>query len=167
MYSKSHYLICFTFVMVLTGVVQAVPLAPDDSSIKDNLSLWLRNPGVNFDPATNICVDVSGNAHDAEPVGEVSARGTTFVGPTLSSGSNPAIFGGEFTTVKFAGDVDDLLRATNLNGGKGLSELTIFAVYSISNIDQSILEDGNLLMIAMAMNPKISKVGRLIEGEYI
>ena len=74
MYRKSHYIVCFILVVVFAGVVQAVPLAPDDSSIKDNLSLWLRNPGVNFDPATNIWMDVSGNAHDAEPVGEVSAR---------------------------------------------------------------------------------------------
>ncbi len=137
MYKKSYYLVCFALAMALAGVAQGAALAPDDGSVKDNLSLWLRNPGVNFDEASGIWVDVSGNAHDAEPVGEVSARGATFVGPTLSSGSNPAVFGGEFTTVKFAGDVDDLLRATNLNGGVGLSELTIFAVYSVSNIDQS------------------------------
>ncbi|MFB0552443.1 MAG: hypothetical protein ACETWQ_03925, partial [Phycisphaerae bacterium] len=137
MYKKSYYLVCFALAMALAGVAQGAALAPDDSIIKDNLSLWLRNPGVNFDEASGIWVDVSGNARDAEPVGEVSARGATFVGPMLSFGSNPAVFGGEFSTVKFAGDADDLLRAANLNGGAGLSELTIFAVYSVSNIDQA------------------------------
>jgi len=51
MYKKSYYLVCFALAMVLAGVAQGVTLVPDDSSVKDNLCLWLRSPDVNFDPA--------------------------------------------------------------------------------------------------------------------
>jgi len=135
MYKKSRLLACLALVMALAGMAQAVPLAPDDASINDKLCLWLRNPGVNLDESAGIWADSSGRGNDAVPVGD--SLGATYVGPTLSSGSNPAVFSGEFSAAKFAGDVDDLLRAPNINGGTNLSELTIIVVYKLSNQGQS------------------------------
>ena len=137
MYRKSHYLVCFILVMVLAGAVQAVALAPDDSSVKDNLCLWLRSPDANFDPATGIWIDVSGRGNNAETVGEASAFNVTYILPSLSFGTNTNVFEHTFSTVKFARDEDELLRAPNVNNGEVLSELTIFAVYKVSNIEQS------------------------------
>jgi len=137
MYRISHYLVCFTLVMVLAGAVQAVVLAPDDSSVKDNLCLWLRSPDVNFDPATGIWVDVSDKGNNAETVGEASAFNVTYILPSLSFGTNTNVFEHTFSTVKFARDEDELLRAPNVNNGEVLSELTIFVVYKVSNIEQS------------------------------
>ena len=137
MYRKSHYLVCFILVMVLAGAVQAVALAPDDSSVKDNLCLWLRSPDANFDPATGIWIDVSGRGNNAETVGEASAFNVTYILPSLSFGTNTNVFEHTFSTVKFARDEDELLRAPNVNNGEVLSELTIFAVYKVSNIEQT------------------------------
>ncbi|MBL7146676.1 MAG: hypothetical protein ISS76_20725, partial [Phycisphaerae bacterium] len=137
MYRKSHYLVCLTLVIVLAGAVQAVVLAPDDSSVNDNLCLWLRSPDVNFDPATGIWTDVSDKGNNAETIGEAAAFSVTYVLPTLSFGNNTSVFEHTFSTVKFERDADELLRAANVNGGEGLSELTIFAVYKVSNIEQT------------------------------
>jgi len=137
MYRKSYYLVCFALAMVLAGVAQGVTLIPDDSSVKDNLCLWLRSPDVNFDPATGIWADVSGKGNNAETVGEVAAFNVTYVLPTLSFGSNSSVFEHVFSIVKFARDADELLRAANFNNGEGLSELTIFAIYKVSNIEQT------------------------------
>jgi hypothetical protein len=137
MYRKLNYLVCFIIVAFLAGVVQAVPLAPDDSSIKDNLCLWLRSPEANFDPSTGTWIDISGRGNNAVTVGEVEAFNVTYVLPTLSFGTNSNVFEHAFSTVKFARDQDELLRASNFNGGQGLSELTVFAVYKVSNIEQT------------------------------
>jgi hypothetical protein len=137
MYRKWQCLICFTIVTLLTGTAPAVPLAPDDSSIKDNLCIWLRAPEVNFDPSTGTWVDVSGRGNDAETVGQAEAFDVTYVLPTLSFGDNPSVFENPFSTVKFEDDRDELLRAPNFNEGQGLSELTIFAVYKVYNIEQT------------------------------
>jgi len=137
MYTKSHYLVCFALAVVLSGLAQAAALAPDDSSIKDNLCLWLRNPGVNFDEAAGIWSDASGRGNDARAMGLIDAWGIVYSGPILTFGSNPALFNGEFSAVKFSGDVDDLMRADNINGGSGLSQLTIVAIYKLYNQDQS------------------------------
>ncbi|MHC4631966.1 MAG: LamG domain-containing protein [Planctomycetota bacterium] len=115
-------MIClFSFVLVLgsAGTAQGVPLGPDDGSISDNLCLWLRAPGTYFNPSTGVWSDLSPKGNDAEPVGNVDAWTLTYVAPTLSSGSNPLVFDNDFSTVKFAANTDDLMRATNLNGGVG------------------------------------------------
>jgi hypothetical protein len=137
MYKKSYYLVYFVLAMVLAGVAQGVTLVPDDSSVKDNLCLWLRCPDVHFNPGTGIWTDVSGKGNNAETVGEVAAFNVTYVLPTLSFGSNSSVFEHAFSTVKFERDADELLRAASFNNGEGLSELTIFAVYKVSNIEQS------------------------------
>ncbi len=137
MYSKSHCLVYFVLVVVLAGIVQGVALAPDDSSVNDNLCLWLRSPDVNFDPVTGIWTDVSGRENNAETMGLIDAWGVTYGSPTLSFGKNPSVFEHAFSTVRFAGDVDDLMKAPNINGGAGLSEITVIAVYKLSNQDQS------------------------------
>jgi len=123
--------------MVLAGVAQGVTLVPDDSSVKDNLCLWLRSPDVNFDPATGIWTDVSGKGNNAETMGLIDAWGVTYASPTLSFGENTSVFEHAFSTLRFAGDTDDLMKAPNINGGAGLSELTVIAVYKLYNQDQS------------------------------
>ena len=126
MCKKLICMVSFVFVLVLAGAVQAVPLNPKDGSISDNLSLWLRMPEVNYDPITGVWTDLSGKGNDAK------ADVTDFVAPTtLSSGGNPNVFSRGFSTVQFVPAVSDLLRATNLNDGQGLSELTIFVVLSV------------------------------------
>jgi len=121
----------------LAAIAHAAALAPDDASIKDNLCLWLRSPDVNFDPDSGIWTDASGRGNDAEAMGYMAVWDNTYFAPTPSFGSNPALFSHPFGTVKFSGDVDDLMRAANINGGEGLSRLTIVAVYKLSNQDQS------------------------------
>lgn len=107
-------------------------LAPDDATISPNLGIWLRDAGNTFDPDTGIWNDSSGNNFDAEPVGEVNVvSSVTFSGPTLGSVSGGAFQEGEVASVRFANDLDDLSRSTGINGGAGLSELTIFVVYNI------------------------------------
>ena len=137
MYKKSYYLVCFALAMALAGVAQGVTLVPDDSSVKDNLCLWLRSPDVNFDPATGIWTDVSGKGNNAETMGLIDAWGVTYASPTLSFGKNTSVFEHAFSTIRFAGDTDDLMKAPNVNGGAGLIELTVIAVYKLSNQDQS------------------------------
>jgi hypothetical protein len=137
MCKKLIYPVCFVLAIALPGVTQGVELAPDDGSIKDNLCLWLRSPDVNYDPSTGIWIDVSDRGNNAESVGEVAAFNVTYVLPTLSFGSNSSVFEHAFSTVMFARDADELLRAANFNNGEGLSELTIFAVYKVSNIEQT------------------------------
>jgi len=127
------YLISFALVLFLAGAAQAVSLQPDDGSISDNLSLWLREPATNFDPDTGVWTDVSPKGNDAKAVGTVGAWGVTYVAPILSSGSNSLVFDNDFSTVMFAADTDDLMLAANLNGGTGLSELTILVVYKVPN----------------------------------
>jgi hypothetical protein len=128
---------CLCAVLATSAVAPGAPLAPDDASIQENLCLWLRSPDVYFDPAAGTWTDLSGKGHDAETVGEVAAWGVTYIAPTLSFGANPQVFRHNFSTVKFAGSVDDLMRATGLNGGVGMTDLTIVTVYKLYNVDQS------------------------------
>jgi len=70
-------------------------------------------------------------------MGFIDAWGLTYASPTLSFGKNESVFEHAFSTVRFAGDTDDLMKAANINGGAGLSEITVIAVYKLSNQDQS------------------------------
>ncbi|MFC1766475.1 discoidin domain-containing protein [Planctomycetota bacterium] len=126
------YLVSLILVLFLMGAVQAEPLNPDSDGISDNLSLWLRAPDTYFNPSDGIWADVSPKGNDAEPVGLVDAYDITYVEPTLSTGSNSDVFSNDFSTVRFAPSTDDLMWATNLNGGVGTTELTIFAVYKLT-----------------------------------
>ncbi len=134
---ESHLLIGLALAMVLVGTIQGAMLAPDDGSIAENLCLWLRSPDVNYDAGSGVWTDLSGRGHDAVAVGEMEVWGVTYVGPTLAFGSNPTVFNHAFGTVKFAGEIDDLMRAANLNDGSGLTELTILTVYKDYNYDES------------------------------
>jgi len=115
--------------LALTGLFMAsasgAGLAPNDGSIAGNLSLWLRMPDINYDPATSVWTDLSGNGNDAR------AEVPDFVGPTLSSGENAAVFSHAFGTVHYDPTVQDILKATNLNSGAGLTGLTIFSVQKV------------------------------------
>ncbi len=122
MYKKSRLLICLAVLAAFAGAIQAAPLAPNDPSIAGNLSLWLRNPEANYDPDAGIWTDASGNGNDARADVDGS------VGPTLSFGENAAVFSRPFSAVHCDPDVQELLKATDLNGGEGLTHLTIFSV---------------------------------------
>jgi len=123
--------------MFLRGTSHGTVLVPDDNSIKESLCLWLRSPDVNYDLNTGIWTDISGRRNDAEAVGYMAVWDNTYFAPTLSFGANPAVFSRAFGTVKFWGNVDDLMRASNINSGAGMSQLTIVAVYKLYNQDQS------------------------------
>ncbi|MCH7920027.1 MAG: discoidin domain-containing protein, partial [Planctomycetes bacterium] len=120
-------------VMVLTTSGFGAALAPNDGSIAGNLSLWLRMPDINYDPDTGVWADLSGKGNDAR------AEVANHVGPTLSSGENATVFSHAFAAVHFDPTVQDLLMATNLNGGAGLTDLTIFSIQKVvdpGNTDQ-------------------------------
>jgi hypothetical protein len=57
----------------------------------------------------------------------------TYVSPTLNSFAT-TIDAGNSSAVAFSGSVDDLLRSAAINGSAGLSELTIFTVYTLTNL---------------------------------
>ncbi len=137
MCKKSHFVTYIILTAILVTTVHAAALSPDDTSIKDNLCLWLRSPDVNFDPDAGIWADISGRGNNAEAMGYMAVWDNTYYAPTPSFGSNPAVFKHVFGTVKFSGSVDDLMHAANINGGEGLSRLTIIAVYKLYNQSQS------------------------------
>ncbi|MCH8193871.1 MAG: hypothetical protein IIA65_07630, partial [Planctomycetes bacterium] len=119
--------------MVLSTSAFAAALAPDNGSIAGNLSLWLRMPEVNYNPGSGVWADLSGNGNDAR------ADVPNFEGPTLSAGENAAVFSHAFGAVHYDPGVQDILRATDLNGGAGLTDLTIFSVQKVvvpGNTDQ-------------------------------
>ncbi len=110
----------------------AAPLAPNDPSIAGSLSVWLRDAGTNFNPTTGIWADVSGNGNNAAPAG-LTTSGVTFgapslfeITPTTGAFSTLSSVGG----VMFAGNTDDLLRSSAINGGSPMSDITIITVYS-------------------------------------
>jgi len=107
------------------GSASGAMLAPDNGSIAGNLSLWLRMPDVNYDPVAGVWTDLSGKGNDAH------ADVAGFDAPALSSGENATVFSRPFGAVHCDPASTELLRATNLNGGAGLTELTIFSVVKL------------------------------------
>ena len=132
MFKKETCWLCLAMTGLFVGMAGGATLAPDGGSIVGNLSLWLRTPELNLDTGTGIWADVSGKGNDAEPVGEVAGR--TYIAPTLSSGNSPIVLDNNFSAVKFGGGMDDLLRASNLNSGAGLNELTIISVHKLTDL---------------------------------
>ena len=123
----------FVMILACVGVAGGAPLAPDHGSLEENLCLWLRMPEVNYDPGTATWTDLSGKGNDA------SATVDGFQGPTLSSGENATVFARPFSALHCDPTVQELLKATNLNGGQGLTHLTIFSVQKLvdpGSVDQ-------------------------------
>ncbi len=117
----------------LLGGAHAQELAPDDATIVANLGVWFKDAANSFDSETGIWADSSGNENHAEPVGEVNVNSpVTYLGPTLGTISGGAFSDEDVASVHFANDVDDLLIAAELNGGAGLTDLTIFVVYNVN-----------------------------------
>ena len=137
MHRNSLHFICLALVVFFSNLSYGAALAPNDSSIKDSLCLWLRSPDVNYDLSTGIWTDLSGKGNNAETVGYMAVWDNTYFAPTLSLATSPALFSHTFATVKFSGGVDDLMRVPNVNAGAGLSQLTIIAVYKLYNQSQS------------------------------
>jgi len=127
--------LCLIVLVICAENAMGASLAPNDSSISENLCLWLRLPDTNYDPATETWTDSSGKGNDA------AATVAGFAGPTLSSGENPTVFSRPFATVHFDTQANDLLKAGNLNGGNGLTDLTI--LYVINLIDDGTGDGAN------------------------
>ena len=107
-------------------------LAPDDPTISGNLGAWFRDAASTFDTGTGTWADSSGNGKDAVPVGEVNVGGAvTYVAPAASTISGGALSVDDLPSVHFTGAVDDMLVAAELNGGAGLTDVTIFVVYNV------------------------------------
>ena len=112
---------------------RSAPLAPNDASIVGNLSVWLRDAPTNYDGTT--WTDLSGNGNHASAAGLLpsgDAGGVTFSAPALSSFTESAgpFAGLNVAGVRFSGGADDLLRATNLNGGSSIGNATTIIVYA-------------------------------------
>jgi hypothetical protein len=118
-------LICLALTGLIISNASGVVLSPNHSSIAGNLNLWLRMPDVNYDPVAGVWTDLSGKGNDAR------ADVAGFDAPALSSGENATVFSHPFGAVHCDPASTELLRATNLNGGAGLTELTIFSVVKL------------------------------------
>ena len=109
----------------------AAELAPNDPSIAANLTLWLTNPDIDYDPGAGQWADSSGNGNDATGIGTVGT--VTWNTPVLSSIAGGTLTPTELDSVHFSGGTNDILATTGLNSGSGLSDLTIIAVFSVSD----------------------------------
>ena len=125
MSKKSCFWTCLLVTAALAGSIHAASLSPDDATIKDDLCLWLRRPEIHYDPQTWVWTDLSGKGNDAR------ADVEGFAGPTVSSGENPAVFSHPFSTVHCNPQDKELLKTPGLNGGAGLTHLTIFSVVKV------------------------------------
>ena len=116
----------------LFAIGYAQEIAPDDPAIASNLGVWFQDAENLFDQDAGIWSDSSGNGNDASPVGMVNVGGpVTFLGPTLSTVSGGSFSGSDLPSVRFSSGVEDLLQIEDINGGAGLSNLTIFVVYNV------------------------------------
>lgn len=119
----------------LIPILSAQGLAPDDPAISGNLQLWLRDAAGTFDEGTGIWADSSGQGNDAETIGEINVTGLqTWLAPTLGTTSGGGLSNDDLPAVHFAADVNDLMGTPGLNGNLGMANLTIFAIYNITNL---------------------------------
>lgn len=110
----------------------AAQLSPNDPSVAPNLGVWLRDASTTFDAETGIWSDSSGNQRHATPVGEVNvAELRTFLAPTASNVPGGGLSGDDLPAVKFSAGVEDLLVVEEINGGAGLTDLTLFVIYNV------------------------------------
>ncbi|MDG2124991.1 MAG: hypothetical protein P8J87_14915 [Verrucomicrobiales bacterium] len=120
---------------LMAGASDAQQLAPDDTTISAGLQLWLRDAAANFDPDTGTWSDSSGHQNHATTVGEIDISGpVTYIAPTLNTTSGGSFSATEVPAVSFSGFDDDLLETPGLNGGLGMENITIFAVYNMTFI---------------------------------
>lgn len=126
----------------MAGLASMIPgvslaqLAPDDPSISSGLAVWLNDAAANFSPTTGIWSDSSGNGRDAVPVGEVNvAELRTFQPPTPSTAPGDGLSDTDLAAVKFGADVEDLLVVEEINGGLGLSDLTVAVVLRVDPLN--------------------------------
>lgn len=115
-----------------TAIAGAATLVPTDPSISGSLGLWLTDAENNFDGTT--WSDSSGNGNDASPVGTVGT--ITYAAPTLDMTTSSVDH--NTSSVSFAGSADDLLVATNVFGGSGSNQLTIFVAYHVTQFGGNI-----------------------------
>ena len=121
------------FCLALAWPSHAASLAPNDSSISNNLVLWLKDAPATFVAGT--WQDSSDSGIDAAAVG---TPGSVTYGSPVADTLTPSggLFDGEtILGVLFDGAADDLLVASNINSDAGMSDVTIIAVCSISGTD--------------------------------
>ncbi len=111
--------------------VGAAELPPDDPGIASDLVLWLRDADIDYDAGAGQWTDSSGNGNDAVGIGTVGS--VVWSTPSLGAIAGGTLTPGELDSVRFSGAADDMLAATGLNGGSGLSGLTIIAVCAVSS----------------------------------
>ncbi len=109
----------------------AAELSPDDPSIAGDLALWLRNADVDYDPGAGLWLDSSGKGNNADGIGMVGS--VLWSTPNLATIAGGTLTPDELDSVHFSGGTNDILAATGLNSDSGLSELTIIAVYAVSD----------------------------------
>jgi len=109
----------------------AAELPPDDPSIVGDLALWLRDADVDYDPGAGLWLDSSGKGNNADGIGTVGS--VVWSTPNLATIAGGTLTPSELDSVHFSGATNDMLAATGLNGDSGLSELTIIAVYAVSD----------------------------------
>ena len=125
MSSRARYISCLAIISLFAWSAGAAELAPDSGSLSGNLRLWLRMPEINYDPGTGIWTDSGPNGNDAAVV-------DGYVGPTLSTGENAAVFAQPFSAVHFDPSAQDLLKSEGANTGVGLTDVTIFHIIKLA-----------------------------------
>ncbi|MFT5109309.1 MAG: hypothetical protein ACI9UA_004956, partial [Pseudoalteromonas tetraodonis] len=123
--------LAITCPVVFQHFAVAAELPPDDPSVAGNLALWLRDADIDYDPGAGQWLDSSGNGNNADGIGIVGT--ITWLVPGLATISGGALTDSDLNSVHFSGSVNDMLAAPGINGGSGLSELTIIAVYAVSD----------------------------------
>ncbi|MEM7387870.1 MAG: LamG-like jellyroll fold domain-containing protein, partial [Verrucomicrobiota bacterium] len=119
--------------------LRAAEISPD--SLGEDLILWLRTPDTHFDPGTGIWLDSSGRENHSQALG-TSEAGVEYAAGTLGVGSQPGLFGQDFSTVDFDGTVDDLMVSEDISEGVSLTNVTVIAVYQ-----RTMIEGGNTSII--------------------
>ena len=122
-----RFLLAFALSGFAFSSASAAELPPDDPSVSASLAVWLRDPDVDYDAGGGLWSDSSGNGNDASAFSDIG--GTAFVPPVLASIGGGGLTAEDVTAVRFSGSANDLMATPALNGGVGLSQLTVIAVY--------------------------------------
>ena len=141
-------------VACITGLYRsagAAELAPNDPSIAADLALWLSSPDTDYDPGAGTWTDSSGNGNDATGIGTVGT--VNWSTPTLSTIAGGTLTPNELDSVHFTGGTDDMLATAGLNGDSGLSDLTVIAVYAVSDRNSLTRPAGFGSIAAIQTNP--------------
>lgn len=126
---KSKSILIFPVALALAATTaSAAVIAPNDPSVNANLRIWLTDAENNYNATTGVWADSSANGIDAV----ASTKSNISDHPTLSLSTTTADT--NTSAVRFNPTADEVLHTTNLNGGTGYSQLTMFTVYWIESL---------------------------------